>query len=509
MSAVQTISTAVTPADPAQLIHGTKSEDSDASLNQDRKLTPLEVISYGSPILQGPPRHVSFAAERLHRLNHMAAAFRHWSREGYVFGFSGYSGGDSRYVYSHVHIYGHQAKVAKFKNYEVLSRQAANTLTLRDKAQHSRRRRVVSQAFSENSLPLFEPKILARIDTFCEMLRTKPREAFQDKTMEHSHAWTGPIDMSDEFNNLAFEIMTEVLFDMDFDTMSSVEYRYAMKAIEESNVRLGVLLQASELAIGFLDRRLFSQALRGRRQFVKFIRMVMAKRLGAPKGQSRDLFSHLQDCIDPVTGKGLSTETATFIVAGADTSSTSMAAVSHYITGSSHWYRKAAEEVRSTFPSAEDIRLGPKLNSCICLRACIDESLRLSPPGGSALWREVEAGGMTIAGDFVPEGSEVAVGFYSIQHSTNYYDRPFEFDASRWYRPVERVASDQQQSPYMPFSIGPRSCVEKPMAIAQITLVFARLLWEFDLRRASSPSDWENQDLSPTEGGTCLMRSSA
>ncbi|KAK8040741.1 hypothetical protein PG994_013748 [Apiospora phragmitis] len=279
-------------------------------------------------------------------------------------------------------IYGHQAKVTKFKNYEVLSRQAANTLTLRDKEQHSRRRRV----------------ILAKIDKFCELLRHQSKEALEDEA-------TG-------FNNLAFDIMTKVLFDIDFNTMGSAEYRYAMKAIEESN-----------LAIGFLDRRLFAQALHGRRQFVKFIRMVMAKRLGFPKGYSRDLFSHLQECIDPVTGKGLntaelSTETATFIVAGmflpliyfipssrADTSSTSMAAVSHYLTGSSH--------------------------CCVCLRACIDESLRLFLPGGSALWREVELGGAFIAGDFIPEGCEVAVGVYSVQYSTKYYDRPFEFDASR------------------------------------------------------------------------------
>ncbi|KND86902.1 Benzoate 4-monooxygenase, partial [Tolypocladium ophioglossoides CBS 100239] len=70
-------------------------------------------------------------------------------------------------------IYGHHGKVVKFKNYEILSRQAANLLTLRDKAQHGRRRRVISQAFSENSLRLFEPKILLKIDRFCEILRKR------------------------------------------------------------------------------------------------------------------------------------------------------------------------------------------------------------------------------------------------------------------------------------------------------------------------------------------------
>lgn len=54
------------------------------------KKTPLETISHGDMTLKGPPSHVSFESDRRHRLNHLAAAFRHWSREGYVFGFSGH-----------------------------------------------------------------------------------------------------------------------------------------------------------------------------------------------------------------------------------------------------------------------------------------------------------------------------------------------------------------------------------------------------------------------------------
>lgn len=179
-----------------------------------------------------------------------------------------------------------------------------------------------------------------------------------------------------------------------------------------------------------------------------------------------------------------------------------MAVLSHYLTGSSQWYRKATEEVRSTFLSVDEIRLGPKLNACVCLRACIDESLRLSPPGGSALWREVESGGTVIEGDFIPEGYEVGVGVYSVQHSSAHYKYPFEFDPNRWYRQGGNKAirpDSCQQSAYMPFSVGPRSCVGKSLATAQIMLVFARLLWEFDFRRSQSDPDWLNHDHSPTE----------
>lgn len=178
-----------------------------------------------------------------------------------------------------------------------------------------------------------------------------------------------------------------------------------------------------------------------------------------------------------------------------------MSAVAHYLTGSSACYRRAADEVRSKFHSAEEICLGPQLNSCAYLRACIDEALRLSPPGGSALWREVEDGGANIDGHFIPARCEVAVGIYSIHHNATYYKEPFRYDPMRWYRPGPAKAerTESARLPYMPFSVGPRSCVGKPLAIANMMLAFARLLLDFDLRRADNEPGWEEQDLESTE----------
>jgi cytochrome P450 len=166
-----------------------------------------------------------------------------------------------------------------------------------------------------------------------------------------------------------------------------------------------------------------------------------------------------------------------------------MSAVSHYLSGSPQCYQRVAEEIRSTFASVDEIRLGPKLNSCIFLRACVDEALRLSPPGGAAFWRKVETGGASIGGEFISEGCEVGVGVYALHHHPDYWDDPLTYKPERWLSGKSRGKDSDARLPYFPFNIGSRSCVGKPLALSQIMLTYARLFWEFDFRGRQNELD--------------------
>lgn len=117
--------------------------------------------------------------------------------------------------------------------------------------------------------------------------------------------------------------MTAVLFDMDYNTIEESRFRYVVEAVETSNKRLGVLIQASGLTFRGLDKRLFPQSAKAAARFVKFLRKLLQERLQRDTTETKtmDVFSFLQRCKDPETGKALSarevsTETATFIVAG-------------------------------------------------------------------------------------------------------------------------------------------------------------------------------------------------
>jgi cytochrome P450 len=67
-------------------------------------------------------------------------------------------------------IYGHRSNVNKSKTYNVMVHRAPNTLTILDKKQHGRKKRVISQGFSDASLRALEPAILSHIQKFCSKL---------------------------------------------------------------------------------------------------------------------------------------------------------------------------------------------------------------------------------------------------------------------------------------------------------------------------------------------------
>ena len=155
-----------------------------------------------------------------------------------------------------------------------------------------------------------------------------------------------------------------------------------------------------------------------------------------------------------------------------------MAASLFYILQDKQSYASVVQEVRAAFASPEEITGGTKLVSCKYLRACIDEALRLAPPAGGPLWRQVPDEGATVGGVFIPGGLDVGVGVYSIHHNAAYFPDPYRFNPQRW------GGSGRTTSAYMPFSLGQRSCIGKSLALNEVTLALARLFWEFEIEAA-------------------------
>ena len=164
-----------------------------------------------------------------------------------------------------------------------------------------------------------------------------------------------------------------------------------------------------------------------------------------------------------------------------------MAGCFYYLARHAEARAKVTTEVRAAFSTADEIRLGNKLTSCVYLRACVDESLRMSPPVGGALWREVCEGGLNIHGNMIPRGYDVGIGIYAIQHNPAYYPDPFTYRPERWIVGEKTTQEEvvRAKDAFSAFSIGPVGCVGKNLAYAELMLTMARVLYALDIKPAA------------------------
>lgn len=90
-------------------------------------------------------------------------------------------------------------------------------------------------------------------------------------------------------------------------------------------------------------------------------------------------------------------------MAGYDTTATALAGVTYLLATNPHAMKKLAQELRAAFSKDDEIGILSTQNLPY-LKAVIDEALRIYPPGGSGMPREVPEGGDTIFGKYVPAG---------------------------------------------------------------------------------------------------------
>lgn len=115
----------------------------------------------------------------------------------------------------------------------------------------------------------------------------------------------------------------------------------------------------------------------------------------------------------------------------------------------------------------------------------------MNPAVASAPWREVTSAEALIDGCGIPLGYDVGIGIYSIQHNSEYVSRPFEFIPERWLggtaNGTSREEYDRARSVFNPFSIGPRSCIGKALATAELMFIMASILVAFDFKKPDGP----------------------
>ncbi|KAI1384222.1 cytochrome P450 [Hypoxylon trugodes] len=346
-----------------------------------------------------------------------------------------------------------------------------NTWNALDNGLHSRKRKLSGPAVNDRSMRAFEPTMAKQVDIFIQQL------ALCQGT---------PIDMKMRCNYLAMDVVGLLSFGYPLHSQTDSKNRFLADEMARGNRRLNIYMQ-----IPFIPRHRLQIPInliwyKSREVVFRLIESMIKSRMKADRHATHDLYSFVVDALMTEEGKDLRIndlwmEAILFIVAGGDTTSTAISATFFYLARHRECYKRLSEEIRSTFQSGKDIG-GSKLASCQYLRACIDESLRMSPPLPGILWREQcpDKGNnpLIIDGHVVPKGTYVG----------EYFPDPFTFKPERWLEPQGQEGAPGSRkamhSAFVPFSIGSRGCAGKAMAYLEMNLTIAKTLWYFDFEPA-------------------------
>lgn len=148
----------------------------------------------------------------------------------------------------------------------------------------------------------------------------------------------------------------------------------------------------------------------------------------------------------------LTSQATSLIVAGSETTATTLCGVTYFLCLKPQVYEKLATEVRSSFATYNEIT-GKSTDSLQYLRAVIDESLRIYPPIAAGLPRV--SPGEIVDGNYVPKGTIVSVNTWVAGHIERNFHEPFEFIPERWLDP--NCKDDKSAS--QPFLLGSRVCL--------------------------------------------------
>ena len=200
-----------------------------------------------------------------------------------------------------------------------------------------------------------------------------------------------------------------------------------------------------------------------------------------------------------------------FVFAGHDSVSSTICYILHLLytnPGALSHIRHEHDHVFGTEPSALPSLLKAKphlVNSLPYTTAVVKEALRLFPPGGYSRSGQPNVTLLSDSSKECPTENVAAVFTIhtELQRSPAYWNQPDEFLPERWL-----VKPDHDLYPvkgaYRPFEIGPRNCVAQALAMAELKVVLACLVRQFDFSPVYDELD--NQNLSDNKAGVRTYR---
>ncbi|KAK0639104.1 putative cytochrome P450 [Cercophora newfieldiana] len=381
-------------------------------------------------------------------------------------------------------------KVEKVENHKapiwyrsLLSDEDGHDLLNAPEEKHMRLRKALAVGFADRQLKAQEGRIQRWVGLFVRQLGEKVGPS------------GGVVNMVSWMNWVILDIVAELVFAEPFGCIEGEREPFFVEMFGEM-LKPGVVLVAMQyVGLAWMVPYILKWV-GGRKALVAMkteLERLLRRRI-ARGDVVQDLF---EEVLKHREEWGMSVEelagTAHIVVtAASETTPTALSGITHLLLQNPDKMEKLKQEIRSSFRDAEEITMAA-VSRLTYLQASIQESLRMFPPATHGMVREAATGGAIVAGHFVPPGTLIECQIYSMNHNSAHWNEPFSFQPERFlYRLGEGekpTGRTDNLTAFQPFQHGPRDCIGRNLAHAEMRLIIARLFFHFDLAPAGD-EDW-------------------
>ncbi|KAI1817145.1 isotrichodermin C-15 hydroxylase [Poronia punctata] len=373
----------------------------------------------------------------------------------------------------------HATEMPKATTFVKSIRSIPTSIINADREEHSRLRRALSHGFSDAAMRQQESEIVKYIDLLMKRLHEECQDGAKKLNIEAWYNWT------------TFDIVGSLVFGQSFNCLENIEYHPWIEFIFKSVRGGAIAIALTYIGWNELVQILFKMGGLAIQRVRKYTDDMLWSRLTMEEPRD-DLFEGLMKRRKEwnISTEKLSSNAFILVLAGSETTATTLSGATYFLLTHPEVMEKLKHEVRSSFQNAGEININ-SVNSLTYMLAVLNESLRMYPPVTSGLVRQVPKGGAQILGRFVPEGTYVEIAQWSMNHSKENWTDPWTFNPERFLKSSQEALQEGNKlEALQAFNVGPRNCIGRNLAYAEMRMLLARVIYDFDLKLSDDSKDW-------------------
>ncbi|KAI1017797.1 hypothetical protein LB504_003823 [Fusarium proliferatum] len=341
------------------------------------------------------------------------------------------------------------------------------TLVGSDRERHSRLRKILSHGFSAQAMMEQQPVFQRYVNTMMKKLR------------EVSSGGQS-VEMTQWLNWATFDMAGDLIFGESFDCLEKAQYhpwvKLLYKHIEGFAVSTALIRYPfADTIIKFMTPKHVAQDIKAHSDFTK---AQVGKRM-AYENPRPDFMESMIRAYEKgqVNHSELLANAHNLIIGGSETTATTLAGTIYLLATHRPILTKLYVEIKERFQSEEEIDL-LSVQKLEYMFAVLHEGLRVYPAVPAAIPRKTSEAGI-IGNHYVPANTIVSIWPWPMFHNPKFFKDAESFVPERWLG--DPKYEDDKRVAVQPFSVGPRNCIGKNLAYAEMRLILAKLIWNFDI----------------------------